>query len=173
MEVFMNDRENRKNKTDNRSISANDITNSVVTSGNINGKVENSPTAQSEVHNQENINQSGNFGVGVNKGKIKDNAKVAGIYNEAEQQNLAQAAAEIQQLLEQLEQTYRTDTASGKMQIATKATEEIENNAPLKQRILQSLKAGGISAFEQVLNHPASSFVIDALKDWQQSESSS
>lgn len=35
-----------------------------------------------------NINQEGNFGVGVNLGKIKDNAKVAGTLNEAQQLNV-------------------------------------------------------------------------------------
>jgi Leucine-rich repeat (LRR) protein len=137
---------------------------------NIINNVDNTNQAMSQ--DRGDINQSGNFGVGVNQGEIKDNAKAAGIYNEAEQQNLVQAAAEIQQLLEQLEQTYPTDTLSGKMQIATKATEKIENNAPLKQRILQALKAGEIFAIEEALNHPASSFVINALKDWQQSKPS-
>jgi len=135
---------------------------------NININLDNKSQAMSQ--NQGDTNQSGNFGVGFNQGEIKDNAKVAGIYKEAEQQNLVQ---EIQQLLEKLEQTYGTDTATAKMRIATEATKEIENNQPLKQRILQALKAGGISALEQSLNHPAASFVIDAIKDFRHSEPSS
>lgn len=44
--------------------------------------------------------QSGNFGIGhMSGGEIKGNAKVAGVINEGEKQNLAEAAAEIQALL--------------------------------------------------------------------------
>jgi hypothetical protein len=35
---------------------------------------------------------------------------------------------------------------------------------------LSALKAGGVSAFEQLLNHPAASFVIGALEDWKNSQ---
>ncbi|WP_071518279.1 hypothetical protein [Geitlerinema sp. PCC 9228] len=35
--------------------------------------------------NRGDTNQNGNFGVGVNQGKIKENAKAAGVYNEGEQ----------------------------------------------------------------------------------------
>jgi trans-aconitate methyltransferase len=57
-----------------------------------------------------------------------------------------------------------------KLDIATEAIKSIEANPTLMERILSALKAGGISALEQALNHPAASFVIDALKDWQQSK---
>ncbi|MGC1247713.1 MAG: Uma2 family endonuclease, partial [Spirulinaceae cyanobacterium] len=61
----------------------------------------------------DNIRQQGNFGIGnMSGGEIKD-SKVAGVINEAEQQNLAQAAAEIQRLLEQLENSYSTETTAG------------------------------------------------------------
>lgn len=51
--------------------------------------------------------QNGNIGIGhMGGGEIKDNVKVAGVMNEAQQANLAEAAAEIQQLLEQLSETY-------------------------------------------------------------------
>lgn len=107
-------------------------------------------------------------GIGeMSGGTIQGNAKVAGIINEAEQRNLAEAAAEIQQLLEQLDKSYPSDTMSGRMQIATEAVSQIENNPALMTRVLSALKAGGVSAFEQFLNHPAASFVIGALEDWQ------
>jgi DNA-binding MarR family transcriptional regulator len=115
--------------------------------------------------------QSGTFGIGhMSGGTIESGAKVAGVINEAEEQNLAQAAAEIQQLLEQLEQSYPTNTTAGRMQIATEALSQIESNPTLSSRILSALKAGGISAFEQLLNHPAASFVISALADWQETQ---
>lgn len=108
------------------------------------------------------------MGVGHQSGgEIKDNVKFGGVFNEAEQKNLAEAAAEIQQLLEQLDKSYRSDTTQGKMQIATEAMSQIENNPQLTARILSAFKAGGVSAFEQFLNHPAASFIIGALEDWQ------
>ena len=112
------------------------------------------------------IQQEGNFGVGVNKGTI-NTEKLAGTINEAQQQNLAQAAAEIQELLEQLDKTYDTSTTSGKMQVASEAMETIENNPDFKARIISALKAGGISALESLIDHPAATFVVAALEDWQ------
>ena len=117
--------------------------------------------------------QKGNFGIGhMSGGEIKDNAKVAGVINEAEQQNLAQAAADIQALLKQLEETYPTDTTLGKVAIANEAIQHIDNDPKLTQRILSALKAGGTSALDSLLDHPAASFVIGALEDWQQTKNS-
>jgi uncharacterized protein YjbI with pentapeptide repeats len=83
-----------------------------------------------------------------------------------QKQTLAEAAAEIQQLLEQLNQSYPTDTMSGKMALAAEATQRIENNPTLMKKVVSSLKAGGTAALEQLLSHPAASFVIAALDDW-------
>ncbi|MDY6902041.1 MAG: hypothetical protein SWZ49_28815 [Cyanobacteriota bacterium] len=114
------------------------------------------------------IQQDGSFGVGVNKGTINTD-KLAGTINEAQSKNLAEAAKEIQELLEQLDKTYDTSTTFGKMQVATETIKTIENNPDLKVRIISALKVGGVKAFEQFLNHPAASFVIGALEDWQKS----
>lgn len=112
--------------------------------------------------------QSGNLGIGhMSGGTIEEGAKVAGVINEAEQQNLAEAAAEIQQLLEQLDKSYSTETAVGKMALAIEATKQIEANPTLLARALSALQAGGASALEATLNHPAASFVIAALQDLQ------
>ncbi|WP_017318886.1 CHAT domain-containing protein [Mastigocladopsis repens] len=80
------------------------------------------------------------------------------------------AAAEIQKLLEQLDKSYSTDTTLGKMQVAAETIKSIENNPSLAERILSALEAGGVQAFEQLLNHPAASFVIGALEDWQKTK---
>ena len=94
-------------------------------------------------------------------------------YNNPEQkQSLAEAAAEIQKLLEQLDKTYSSDTTTGKMKMAAEVVERIESNPTLANRIISALKAGGVSALDQLLNHPAASFVIGALEDWQQSKKS-
>lgn len=111
------------------------------------------------------INQNGNIGIGVNYGKIGEGAKVAGVINEAGSQDLAQAAEEIQELLNQLSQSYPTDTTSEKIALGAKATEHIENNPTLLKKTMSALKAGGTAALGQALNHPAASFVIAALED--------
>ncbi len=119
------------------------------------------------------ISISGGCGIGVNNGEIvQKGGNIAGIFNEAQKPNLAKVAAEIQQLLEQLEKSYPADTNDGKRAIATETISQIDRNPILADRILSALKAGGVSAFEQLLSHPAASFVITALEDWQKTKGS-
>ncbi|MGB5596529.1 MAG: pentapeptide repeat-containing protein [Crocosphaera sp.] len=87
--------------------------------------------------------------------------------NQETKQNLAEAAGEIQELLEKLSETYPTNTTTGKMKIAGEAIEKIENNPQLKQKLLSAIKAGSLAAIDSMLNHPAASFVIAALEDLQ------
>ncbi|MGK7919030.1 MAG: pentapeptide repeat-containing protein [Trichodesmium sp.] len=114
-------------------------------------------------------NKGGNYGVVGSQGDIKD-SKIAGTIYESQEQNLAQAAKDIQELLEQLDETYPSDTTTGKMKIATEVITQIDNNSTKAERIFSAIKAGGVSAVEQLLNHPASSFVIAALEDWQKTK---
>lgn len=79
-------------------------------------------------------------------------------------------AAEIQKLLDQLSQTYPTNTTTGKMQLAAEAIAQIENNPTLMQRLLSAIQAGGTAALEQYLNHPAASFVMGVIEDWKQTK---
>lgn len=109
---------------------------------------------------------SGHVGGNVSN-EVKD---LLNNYTSEQKQNLAEAAAEIQQLLEQLEKSYSTDTTAGKMVVAAEAINCIESNPTLMNRILSALKAGGIQALGQALNHPAASFLIGALEDWQKSK---
>ena len=109
------------------------------------------------------------IGVGINKGKI-ENSKFAHTINEFQQQDLAKAVKDIQELLEQLDETYPSDTTAGRMKIATEVITQIDNNPTKAKKILSAIKAGGVAAVEQLLNHPASSFVIGALEDWQKTK---
>ncbi|MBW4479938.1 MAG: hypothetical protein KME54_24630 [Tolypothrix brevis GSE-NOS-MK-07-07A] len=105
------------------------------------------------------------------KGSISNQVRdSSNTYNQDHKQSLADAAAEIQTLLEQLEKTYPANTTTGKMAIATEALAQIEGDKSLSERVLSALKVGGVSAFEQLLNHPAASFVIGALGDWQKTK---
>ncbi|NEQ39183.1 MAG: hypothetical protein F6K40_24195 [Okeania sp. SIO3I5] len=107
-------------------------------------------------------------GVGINIGKIEKSKFIQ--INESQQQNLAEAAKDIQELLEQLDETYPSNTTAGKMKIAAEVITQIDNHPTKAKRIFSAIKAGGVAAVEQLLNHPASSFIIGALEDWQKNK---
>jgi uncharacterized protein YpuA (DUF1002 family) len=122
-------------------------------------------------NNKHSYQMSGDFVIGVNHGNITSE-KMAKVINEAQKPNLAEVAAEIQKLLEQLEKSYPANTDDDQKAIATETISQIDSNPILAARILSALKAGSVSAFGQFLNHPAASFVIDALEDWQKTKGS-
>lgn len=93
--------------------------------------------------------------------------RLYGILNREEEENIAAVADEIQQILKEVSKLYSLDTISGKMAVATEAVQRIESDLALIQKILSVLKLGKIQALERFLNHPATSFVIVALKEWQ------
>ncbi len=113
----------------------------------------------------DNINQTGNIGVGVNKGDI-NTEKLAGTINEAQQKNLADIAAEIQQLLKQLEETNPTLTETEKIILASKAADEIRTNPTLKARVIGALKSGGKEAFKEAVNNPLVNIMIAIIEGW-------
>ncbi len=104
--------------------------------------------------------------------QVSDNAtQQVNHYNcDSDTKSLADAAKEIQSLLNHLSQTYPIDTMPAKVTLATEAIRRIDNNPSLSKRIMSALKAGSTSALAQFLNHPASSFVISALEDWQKTQ---
>jgi hypothetical protein len=117
------------------------------------------------------FDQSGTFGIGqMSGGTIESGAKIAGVINEAQQRNVAETVAEVQQLLEQLEKSYPINTTADKLKVTGEAISTIDSNPTFAARILSALEAGTISAFEQSLNHPAASFFINALADWQETK---
>jgi uncharacterized protein YjbI with pentapeptide repeats len=86
---------------------------------------------------------------------VRDNARQqANQYNYTpeQKQNLADAASEIQQLLEQLSATYPTTTIAEKTAVATKAVEAIEKNPNQKAKIVKAVKAGGIAALKELVS---------------------
>lgn len=121
-------------------------------------------------------NKSGNRKIYMGNGDYRENnikdqgTYIENQYHTANQKTLSEAAAEIQQLLEQLDKTYSTDTTAGQMTVATEVMKAVENNPSLADRILSALRVGGVQALQQTLNHPAATFVLAALEDWQQSK---
>jgi uncharacterized protein YjbI with pentapeptide repeats len=91
-------------------------------------------------------------------------------YSTEQKQNLAQAAAEIQQLLNQLSQTYPTATTSQKMSVVAKAVDEIESNPTLKARVIGALKAGGTEALKELIDNPLINILLASIEGWQEAE---
>lgn len=117
--------------------------------------------AMSEV----NINQSGNFGVGVNQGELKDKIIITGDYNEFQHQDLTEVTKEIQAILNQLEQTYPTETVSQQIEVANQALQQIEQTPALKRKLLSAGKEAGIAALDKALNNPIGVFLTTFLKE--------
>ncbi|MDM3845960.1 MAG: pentapeptide repeat-containing protein [Aphanizomenon gracile PMC638.10] len=91
-------------------------------------------------------------------------------YNPEQKQNLAEAAAEIQQLLNQLGQTYPTNTPLEKQIAVTEALKQIDSNATLKARVIGALKAGGTEAFKELIDNPLINILLASMQGWQEVE---
>ncbi|MBV8887567.1 MAG: pentapeptide repeat-containing protein [Chroococcidiopsidaceae cyanobacterium CP_BM_RX_35] len=80
--------------------------------------------------------------------------------------NLSEAAAEIQQILNQLEVNNPATTRAEKMTVAAKAVDEIEKNSVLKTRVIAALKSGGTEAFKEEINHPLAKNIMPIVEEW-------
>jgi predicted transcriptional regulator len=85
-------------------------------------------------------------------------------YSPEKRQTLAEAAKEIQQLLDQLSQTYPTTTVAEKSAVAAKAIEEIEKKPDVKKKVLKALKAGGVAALMELTNNPVVKILTPMLE---------
>jgi internalin A len=111
--------------------------------------------------------QTGNFGIGqMSGGEIQDNAKVGGIINESQQKSLAEVAKEIQELLDQLSQTYPTIKTTEKMEVVGKAIDIIEENPSFKSKVIKVLKAVGTESFKEAVDHPLVNILMAGIEAW-------
>ena len=111
-------------------------------------------------------NQTG-VGVGhISGGSFTGNTFAANI-NESPNHSLVAAAAEIRDLLSELEKSYPTTTTTEKMIIAAEAIKHIEANPDYKKRIVNALKDGGIAALEKAIDNPIGAFLKGAFEGWE------
>lgn len=90
-------------------------------------------------------------------------------YLPEQRQNLADAAAEIQQLLQQLEQVYPKATEVEKQSaLIVTLQQEIKQNPTFKARLKNALKEGGIEALK-VLFAPIG-IPIEMVRGWIETE---
>ncbi|MBW4472572.1 MAG: TIR domain-containing protein [Stenomitos rutilans HA7619-LM2] len=113
------------------------------------------------------VNQTFNGPVGnvagTNQGKQQ---AILNNYAPENRRTLAEAAEEIQKLLEQLSASYPNPTPIEQMTVATKAVEEIEKDPKLKGQVVAALKAGGKTALQELVKHPAITILLAALDAW-------
>ncbi|MEG4105605.1 hypothetical protein [Microcoleus sp. S13_C5] len=112
------------------------------------------------------IDQSqSSFGVGFSH-TINTEQIANTIHNHSpeQRQTRAEAAKEIQELLDQLSQTYPTTTVADKSAVAAKAMEEIEKQPDVKKKVLKALKAGGVAAVMELTNNPVVKILTPMLQ---------
>jgi internalin A len=136
----------------------------------LNFSINQSQTQEQPVANTTNNLQGANIGNFANE--VKDQARQQANQNiqNSEKQSLAEAAKEIQTLIDQLAQSYPTTTMPEKVGFASAIVQQIDINPSLSTRVLSASKAGGTAAIGQFLNHPLSSFIIAAIEDWQKTK---
>ncbi|MFM6580385.1 MAG: COR domain-containing protein [Dolichospermum sp.] len=88
-------------------------------------------------------------------------------YTPEQKPNLADAAAEIQQLLNQLSKTNPTAT---NQEVTNTIEQEIKSNPKLKDRLIAALKAGGLEALKTIFNHPAFTIPAETIKGFIEAE---
>ena len=106
------------------------------------------------------INQSGNFQTGVDKRKTRMGDHIDIQINNS--QDLAQAAKDIKDLLNQLSVDYPKDSYRV---LSAKAVDEVDQNPQLKYRIIRGVKAGSLAALEKMIDHPVAQFFIEGAKE--------
>jgi len=142
-------------------------------------KVTNNVTVNLATQNQQmsEVNQSKYNRSGANIGGIVDTAQTGSQqqitqynYGSEQKPNLAEAAAEIQQLLEQLCQTNPTSSNKEKMIVVAEAVDQIESNPTLKTRIMNALKAGRVEVFKEAIDHPLVNIFLATVEGWREAE---
>lgn len=89
-------------------------------------------------------------------------------YSPEQKQNLAEAAAEIQKLLEQLAQNYPTETLTQKAAVAEEALQIIESNPTLKQRVVSAIQAMSVEALMQLIDHPVANILREGIESFRE-----
>lgn len=82
-------------------------------------------------------------------------------------QDLVEAATQIRQLLDQLQQDYSTETFVEQAVVAEQAVQRIESNPTLKTKVIGALKSAGKEAFKEAINHPLVNVFVAAIEGWQ------
>lgn len=88
-------------------------------------------------------------------------------YSLEQKQTLIDTATKIQKLLQQLEQTYPTNTPLEKQVVVTEVIKRIESNPNLKSWVIGAMKGISIEALKELVNHPLVNVLMAALEGYQ------
>lgn len=110
----------------------------------------------------------------VNTGDVtiqRDQVGIQHNYATEQKQNLAEAAKDIQQLLDQLSQTYSTTTEVEKQAIANQAIARIKRDHPTTwQRLRSAGEAALFETFKEVLDNPFVNVTVAAVQGYRHAE---
>lgn len=130
--------------------------------GNVEANIKASSENQSSSENYNNDQRGAN--IANNANKLSDNARQQAHqynYGSVEKKTLAEAAKEIQKLLQQLERTNPTATEQEMIEYVND-----ETTPSLKRRVVGALKAGGEVAIEEFLANPYINVGKAIVKGW-------
>ena len=96
---------------------------------------------------------------------IQSTPMEADLPNNRAEQSLAEVAAEIRHLLQQLERTYPTTSPVEKLTLVLEAVKAMDSNPPLKARVVNILKEDDTAAFKALVDHPLTNKFLAALED--------
>jgi hypothetical protein len=98
---------------------------------------------------------------------VYQTSNISEVNNNTPQQNWAEAAVGIQGLLQQLEQTYPTNTPLEKLTVVTEAIKRIDSNPRLKVQVVNTLKQAGPEVLKELIDHPLINTFLAAVESWR------
>jgi uncharacterized protein YjbI with pentapeptide repeats len=102
--------------------------------------------------------------------KFNSSSQLANKLVQPRDRKLAKTAAEIQQLLQNLSQTYPSLTYIEKVKIAVRALDYIDSNPILKNMIINTLKLKGARALIKAVKSPLADILLPVFSVWEKEE---
>jgi hypothetical protein len=99
--------------------------------------------------------------------QVQGNHDSSDIHHHTLKPNLVQAAVALEQLLQQLGQTYRTNTPLEKLAVVTEALKVIESNPTLKAQVIVALKEAGTEGIRERVDNTLVNIFLAAVEEWQ------
>jgi hypothetical protein len=124
---------------------------------------------QGDLHGDIMKTQNNDFKNANISGGVAARDYTGNVTNHYHHQSLTEAAAEIQNLLKQLEQTYPANTFAEKATVADEALKKIELNPSLKAKILGAIAGAGKEALKEPVDHPVMNILMAGIEGWQTS----
>jgi internalin A len=135
------------------------------------GNVQTQVSQENRIDMSDNIYQN-HSGSGNNIGKVEGDYvagdKIVNQFNSSP--DLAQAARDIKAVLDELSEEYNADSPKGQEKIKLKAIEQIQQNPDIRKRTFKALKAAGVEALDQAIQHPIAKVVIEGVKGFLSEE---